>query len=64
MFNWQGIAQQVADYTFCDDKFAREVCEKLYVANPEAQSVDDFEQIVFYDAIFAVEEEYIMNTIF
>lgn len=57
MFNWQGIAQQVADYTFCDDKFAREVCEKLYDINPEAQSVDDFEQIDFYDAIFAVEEE-------
>lgn len=57
MFNWQGISQQVADYAFCDDKFAREVCEKLYDINPEAQSVDDFEQIDFYDAIFAVEEE-------
>lgn len=57
MFNWQKIAQQVADYTFCDDKFAREVCEKLYDVNPDAQSVDDFEQIEFYDAIFAVEEE-------
>lgn len=57
MFNWQGIAQQVAEYTFSDDMFARKVCDKLYDINPEAQSVDDFKQIDFYDAIFAVEEE-------
>lgn len=57
MFNWKRISHQVAEYTWCDDKFALEVCEKLFDVNPEAQSVDDFEQIAFYDAIFAVEEE-------
>lgn len=57
MFNWKHISKQVADYTFGDDKFIAECCDRLFDINPEAQSVDDFESSVFYDVIFDVARE-------
>lgn len=55
MFNFSRIRSEVANYTFADDKFCSEVCDKLFEINPEAQSLNDFERSVFYDVIFEVD---------
>ena len=57
MFNFSRIRSEIADYTFGDDAEVQAICELLYLHNPNAQSVDDFEYSVFYDVLMAVYKE-------
>ena len=57
MFNFSRIYSEVADYTQGTDFAVQAICELLYLHNPNAQSVDDFEYDVFLDCVLAGSEE-------